>query len=1038
MFRKALLAAACAAMLSVFADGEKSSTPKGFTDNLDEAMAQAKDSGRLIYACFSGSDWCGWCRKLEEEVFAKEEFVSKATNDFILVFIDSPEDKSLLSERAKAENPKLCKKYGIKGYPSALVMDADGQIYGKTGYRRGGPESYLKHLAGIKNKKHFGFWASRDAANRCQVDLDVTAAPELEDWAGKTLAPVLREWLGKLLSTPDGLLFTDGWIPPSKISMRFSDFGGILGHGDGGETLLGKEWFKENRDGEAVGAALFGLVRSLQEYDTIGASDDNCPEWAAVGIADYIRWYLFEPGNRRDISGKYLVSRENSSQDAASFLDFVEKSHPGTVKKLHAALRNHSYDKERFWKDAAGTSLCRLEQGWRHKVMFAKGWHGLTFNREKGLQLSVMFGPASDGKETEKTLKWMDDNFLPVYRTAVKEARDVLADGGDTALKDLEFILGNCFEMSGDDETAIITFNRRLLDMECLRDSIASHIMNTVARRMVVPGGKVGADHSEQAVDILVGYVVHDVCGIGEADTDFIDEENFDRKATGAGESFLRYVETAKPGTVAKLAKALRSGTFDDGKFWLDATGVPAETLEKEWKAQVLKGLGNAKIEVSSGEFRLTFDCTKAKSLIPWVRDTLAPIARKWTPRFAAMLASENRVSRKEFAFRFRPCDNIMEFGPVGTASFDADWFKMNLDGEAAGAAMFAVIHILQEYDADVCPEWLATGIADYFRWVVYEGKCKDCDAAAAGSEDGCRYNGAYKVTASFLAFVEKSNPGTVQMLNSAIHSGNFDDGKTWAEITGKTAKELEAEWVKAIGGDSGDSDGGDDANGDDDDDAWDPDCSVKAGDTELTFTWNKAKDMEDWTMNTLAPAVHEWTTKIATLLASDGWTPPKSIRFRYRPGNGMGCPAWTCGTSIEMNREWYREELKGEALGASIHELVHALQGYWDKPGCNESNCPGWLVEGLADYIRWFLFEPQSDGCAYLRTCDLDNVHYNDAYRTTGSFLDYVERNHPGTVAKLNALMREHKFDNGKFWKEATGKTAAELEAAWKSGLQK
>ena len=141
------IAVACAA--STFA---KSSTPAGFTDDLDAALAAAKADGKFVYACFSGSDWCGWCVRLEEEVFSKEEFLSAVTNDYHLVFIDSPNDTDLLSERAKVENPKLVDKYEIEGFPTALIFDGEGRKLAKTGYRRGGPAKYAEYLAMVRKE----------------------------------------------------------------------------------------------------------------------------------------------------------------------------------------------------------------------------------------------------------------------------------------------------------------------------------------------------------------------------------------------------------------------------------------------------------------------------------------------------------------------------------------------------------------------------------------------------------------------------------------------------------------------------------------------------------------------------------------------------------------------------------------------------------------------------------------------------------------------------------------------------------------------
>ena len=131
---------------------DATSTPAGFTDNLDEALAKAKAEGKLIYACFSGSDWCHWCKKLEEEVLSNPLFVVGVMDDYVLAFIDSPQNKALLSDHAKAENEQLTKKYGIRGFPTALSLDGDGKKIGKTGYRPGGAAKYAEHLMGFRKK----------------------------------------------------------------------------------------------------------------------------------------------------------------------------------------------------------------------------------------------------------------------------------------------------------------------------------------------------------------------------------------------------------------------------------------------------------------------------------------------------------------------------------------------------------------------------------------------------------------------------------------------------------------------------------------------------------------------------------------------------------------------------------------------------------------------------------------------------------------------------------------------------------------------
>ena len=102
------------------------STPTGFTDDFAAACAEASKSGKMVLAVFDGSDWCHWSKVFEKNHLSKPEFVKDAKRDFVLVFIDNPRDKSLLSDVAKQNNERLFKKYEIKGVPTVKILNADG------------------------------------------------------------------------------------------------------------------------------------------------------------------------------------------------------------------------------------------------------------------------------------------------------------------------------------------------------------------------------------------------------------------------------------------------------------------------------------------------------------------------------------------------------------------------------------------------------------------------------------------------------------------------------------------------------------------------------------------------------------------------------------------------------------------------------------------------------------------------------------------------------------------------------------------------
>lgn len=116
-----------------------------------KAKAQAKAEKKDLLVDFTGSDWCSWCMKLDEEVFSQASFTAAAPKDFVLVKLDFPRKKEQPAE-LKEQNKKLQKQYPIQGYPTVLLMDAEGHVYGATGYQEGGPDKYLESLADMKKK----------------------------------------------------------------------------------------------------------------------------------------------------------------------------------------------------------------------------------------------------------------------------------------------------------------------------------------------------------------------------------------------------------------------------------------------------------------------------------------------------------------------------------------------------------------------------------------------------------------------------------------------------------------------------------------------------------------------------------------------------------------------------------------------------------------------------------------------------------------------------------------------------------------------
>lgn len=188
-----------------------------------------------------------------------------------------------------------------------------------------------------------------------------------------------------------------------------------------------------------------------------------------------------------------------------------------------------------------------------------------------------------------------------------------------------------------------------------------------------------------------------------------------------------------------------------------------------------------------------------------------------------------------------------------------------------------------------------------------------------------------------------------------------------------------------------------------------------------------QAPDLAEWSETRLKPVILEWYPKLATLLASDGFSPPQKISLRFRD-NMRGVPASAGGGTINLNATWFRREQEGEALGAVVHEMVHVVQSY-SRRG---EPVPDWLVEGIADYIRWFLYEPEKKG-AEITPRNLATARFDASYRISGNFLDWVSRHYDQQlVPALNAAARQGKYSE-QLWEERTGKTLPELGTAWK-----
>jgi len=190
----------------------------------------------------------------------------------------------------------------------------------------------------------------------------------------------------------------------------------------------------------------------------------------------------------------------------------------------------------------------------------------------------------------------------------------------------------------------------------------------------------------------------------------------------------------------------------------------------------------------------------------------------------------------------------------------------------------------------------------------------------------------------------------------------------------------------------------------------------------EVRLDVSEVPDSKDW-CEKAAKAVERWYPTFCDYLAGDGFTPSKVITITFKNDN-KGIAA-TGGDNITCHMGWFKAH--PDDIGAVVHESIHVIQAYHSR-----SN-PGWLVEGIDDYLRWWIYESPPK-----RRLDPNRIKYTDSYQTTGAFLAWAVRTcDKDLVKKLNAACRKGEYKDELF-KAFTGKDLDALFEEFKKSLAK
>lgn len=110
-----------------------------------DTLKRSEASGKLAFMYFSGSNWCGFCKRLDSEILETELFQAYAAEHFELANLDFPRPAPK-GDSNHDLNVWLKAQHGVKGFPTVLILNSNGAVVAQTGYVRGGPEAFIAAL----------------------------------------------------------------------------------------------------------------------------------------------------------------------------------------------------------------------------------------------------------------------------------------------------------------------------------------------------------------------------------------------------------------------------------------------------------------------------------------------------------------------------------------------------------------------------------------------------------------------------------------------------------------------------------------------------------------------------------------------------------------------------------------------------------------------------------------------------------------------------------------------------------------------------
>lgn len=393
----------------------------------------------------------------------------------------------------------------------------------------------------------------------------------------------------------------------------------------------------------------------------------------------------------------------------------------------------------------------------------------------------------------------------------------------------------------------------------------------------------------------------------------------------------------------------------------------------------------------------IVVDADEAPDLKEW-GDKAAEICKAQWPMLLRELKGEGFTAPAQVKIVFRKEMKVPAATGGAVISVNAAYVKDHKDD--FGMMVHELVHVVQQYPGQRGLGWVTEGVADFVRFWKYEPQARQPRINTAKAS----YRDSYRTTAAFFGFLAlKYDADIATKLNARMRKRGASE-EMFKEIVGKPVDELWKEFIAAGAPSS-------------------PEAQKKWWETQkpaakltVTLDYSEAPDLKAWAEKAAGICEKQWPALVEEL-KSEGFTPPTACTIVMR--KELDAPAVTSGTEISVSVKHVKNNRND--WGMVVHELVHVAQQY---PGHQEDLT--WLMEGIADYERFWKFEPR----APQPVIKVETASYRDSYRTSAAFVGFLVLKHdPAIVTKLNARMRTPAAGEAMF-KDLLGKPVDEL---WK-----